>query len=509
MRHNQALVDALIGSESWRGEVHWFGAGAEPQVEVIRWMKQRLEDANVSESFLMDPYLGSEALKRVVLRQGNETVSLTLVISPGDVDPDAPELDVKSDPDHHVATIVATANELRHHLCGTIHIVHVRRGRGRRQAFHDRYFGLSDRSGIPRVFLLSNSLSKAAGDWPFAVVELDRVNSWIVNAYVRGLIGGNDHGRALVTEEVWSSTASGSPATGNQISPATLSGTDSLASFRQALWKTYLCLHELEQRGADVTQKEIDDPINELVAKWPATTEHPETLARLIVDGVGGREQHAASIADRLMPHPTLQPVASALDTLLVERLLERLAPADALPKSIGGTERVDLLRRAGQTIALGEKGTDFVRNRFNFPLHRYASAIEAARSNGIQLLFAGLGLVLVGLEVAFSAKDAAALHRIGLATDYIHFLGRFLRSWVSEELFGQPRDRTFPPPGEDIAREAVNLTKKLRAELGSDLDPALERLLTDSMLPDAFMMLLHGEPTNPIQNAKLSKTGE
>lgn len=508
MRHNHHVFDSLIGEQSWRGETKWFDAGAEPQVNVIRWMKSCLEDVNVNQSFLVDPYLGSDALKRVILRHGNETVSLDIVVSPGDVNPDSKELDAKGDSSDHVAALVAAANELTHQLCGTIRILHVKRGTGRRQAFHDRYFGLIGRDGVPRVYLLSNSLSKAAGDWPFVATELDRVASWNVNAYVRGLLNGDDRGRSLIVDEVWPTTATASSETSNEVcTEQSEEITNTLTILKQVIDKAYMALHAIELRGGNSAHEEISDTINVLISEWPNVTDSPETIARILVEAVGGREQHAAAISDKLKLDSNLQAVAQALDKLLVERLLGRLVPADKSLRSLSRSERVDLLRRAGRLIAIGERGTDYVRNSMNPALHQYINLIEAGRSGDsrrpFEMLRTGLNLVLIGLEVAFSAKDAPVQHRIGLATDYIHFLGRLLRSWVSEEWFVRPpRAKSLPCSEENHVNEALGLAKALHAELGSDLDAAFERLVADSMLPNIFTKLLLEKLADPMQNA-------
>ena len=278
---------------------------------------------------MVDPYLGSEALGRIVIRHGNETMSLSIVVSPADVDPDAAELDAKGDPDRHVVILRATAEEFANQLCGAVSIIHVRRGQGRRQAFHDRYFGLIGRRwGLAQLYLLSNSLNKAAGDWPFAVVEFDRVNSWKIFAYVRGLVSGSDRGRSLVVDEVWPGTAKPKDAeTGYPRTPIEpLETTSPLSIFKQGIRRTYFEVHELvEQRGIDAGSPEVNATIDKLIADWPATDDPPEVFAKLIVEGVLGREQHAATIADQLMKHSKFQPVALAIDSLLVECLLDRL----------------------------------------------------------------------------------------------------------------------------------------------------------------------------------------
>ena len=43
---------------------------------------------------------------------------------------------------------------------------------GNEKAFHDRYLLLYPHEGPAKVFLLSNSLNKAAGDWPYCMNSL-------------------------------------------------------------------------------------------------------------------------------------------------------------------------------------------------------------------------------------------------------------------------------------------------------------------------------------------------
>ena len=70
---------------------------------------------------------------------------------------------------------------------------------GNRQAFHDRYLLLYLREGPSKVFLLSNSLNNAAGDWPFAMSLLAPDAAREVRRYIEGLCGSQDiaRGKAL------------------------------------------------------------------------------------------------------------------------------------------------------------------------------------------------------------------------------------------------------------------------------------------------------------------------
>jgi hypothetical protein len=67
-RANTAMFELLVGPSNWRGESRWFNSGPEPQMEVIRWIKDRLEGATIRAAFLADPFLGEAALGRVITR---------------------------------------------------------------------------------------------------------------------------------------------------------------------------------------------------------------------------------------------------------------------------------------------------------------------------------------------------------------------------------------------------------------------------------------------------------
>ena len=207
IRRDRQAVAALVGRHNWSAASLWFERGTEGQLAVIRWMKDRLETPTIAHAYLVDPFLGSEALQRVIARQGRENINLKILISPGDVDPDAEDTEAKATGSHS-SKLLATANEWSDRLCGDISIIDVRRGDGQRQAFHDRFLVLIGQDGVPTVFMLSNSMSKAAGDWPFAICELDQVTSHRVKAYVEGLIKGIDGDRTVTPIVIWTSAQS-------------------------------------------------------------------------------------------------------------------------------------------------------------------------------------------------------------------------------------------------------------------------------------------------------------
>ena len=76
---------------------------------------------------------------------------------------------------------------------------------------------------------------------------------------------------------------------------------------------------------------------------------------------------------------------------------------------------------------------------------------------------------------------------RKGIASDYVHLLGRLLSSSASRALFGNDAGMRASRD-EPLAREAVRIARELAAdnslELGSDTD----LLFTDALIPSALL---------------------
>jgi hypothetical protein len=65
--------------------------------------------------------------------QGNEAIKLTILVSPGGINPDADEVNERAAGDY-LATLVSKAGELSANLCGEVTILHLQRGDGLRPA---------------------------------------------------------------------------------------------------------------------------------------------------------------------------------------------------------------------------------------------------------------------------------------------------------------------------------------------------------------------------------------
>jgi hypothetical protein len=104
------------------------------------------------------------------------------------------------------------------------------------------------------------------------------------------------------------------------------------------------------------------------------------------------------------------------------------------------------------------------------------------------------LFLCIIGLEVAISG-DAQHSHRIGLATDYVHFIGRLMRSNLVTSRYAS-RD-TVPKEWLEEPGYAAETIVRARRELGADLDVAISRVMSDTLvthyLKDGLASFLNG----------------
>ncbi len=474
MRRNAAAFDALAGTHGEGRETRFFPAGVASQVEVIRWIKRKFESPQVKEAFLVDPFLGTEALKRVLLRQGNESVKLTVVVSPGNVDPDAAVTDTTTTPGKHVDDLVSAADALAGELCGDIEIVHVQRGGGSRQAFHDRYLGLVRRDGTPSVFLLSNSLSKAAGDWPFAVAELDSPSAWLVASYVAELCVYDDQGqKSLRAASVWKSGVVEVEGSAPNVDP-----------LQSAIWAAYLELNELDAKGGIADHLSTDPILDRLFAALPTAADDGR-LSTALVEGMNGRDHFLPAIIQRLSEGPAHSALVRPLEEALVRRLLERLTPESGL---FGLPEPLGLLRSAGEALSRLPKGTDVVRDRMNPAADSHARGLEVGRvSDRIKRLIAGLCLVIVGLELALAKSDVPVRYRNGIANDYGHLLGRLLRSLTSRSIFADEASG-LSQTIVHLPREALRLVRALAADGALRMEETMRLLLNDTSLPTTLL---------------------
>lgn len=167
----------------------WFPRGIASEVDVIQHLNTMLDGGRVSSAVIVDPFFGIETLKRVIARLESLDVKLTVVMSLSVIDPET-----NQEKEDIVTDLRKMLAELRRHpqqsAIATLRVVNLTDGG--KQAFHDRYLLLSPYDGEREVYLLSNSLNRMAGNWPFCISKLDPAAARDAARYIDGLVQGRD-----------------------------------------------------------------------------------------------------------------------------------------------------------------------------------------------------------------------------------------------------------------------------------------------------------------------------
>jgi hypothetical protein len=487
LRRNGERIDAIVGPKHRSGECAWLERGAGTQIDVIRWIKEKLEKPGLRHAYLVDPFLGSEALQRVIARQGNENIDLTILVSPGRVNPDA-EIPDSEAVDNHLGKLVNIANAWSERLCGNIAIVHVKRGGVARQAFHDRYLCLVDQNGIPAVYLLSNSLSKAAGEWPFAIGELNRIKSWQAYHYIQDLIRGTDGLRDFETTEIWRSKQ---PAQAIMANPA------AVENATQPAWAPWANAFLERLRNAAYQNGHnracMDVIVDGCLADWPADVE-PIPLAENIFRQIGYRDHYISRVAMRFATGNVQQRrVADRLEDMHLSRFTEELVQ-DARTNGYSWQHvegRDDLVVSIGKAVCRRNAPTNFVRDRFNPVMHSLVQEVEFQRGvsdatfNAIQI---ATFLASLMLEIA-TTSEAPVRFRQGMACDYVHWTARVMRSEALQTLLIACEG--FPDLWKDDVALLARQIMRSSDMFGKPLLDSINRVKADPFVATEFKALL------------------
>jgi hypothetical protein len=186
-------------------EDKWFPRGVEGEVGAIAHLNHLINAGQITRAVLVDPWFGAEALQRFVLRLGSQGVSLTILTSWTDTDPDT---GMALDPAERPTTKLEIAlGRAEPYLTPRLTIINLVDGKER--AFHDRYLLLYPHEHLAKVFLLSTSINKLAGNWPFAMSLLAPNVSREVQRYIEALCTGKDSARnkSLTISFKWPSNA--------------------------------------------------------------------------------------------------------------------------------------------------------------------------------------------------------------------------------------------------------------------------------------------------------------
>jgi hypothetical protein len=196
------LVAAQLAAPS---QDRWFPRGIEGEVGAIAHFNQLLSGGQIQRAVLVDPWFGAEALRGLVLRLGSQDIHLTIVTSWTRRDPDTGVfLDLEGNP---TADLEAALTQIESFLNPRLTVINLADGTD--QAFHDRYLLLYPYEGGSKVYLLSNSLNRAAGNWPFCMSLLAADAGLQVRRYIEGLCRGQDiaRGKSLTITFKWPNDA--------------------------------------------------------------------------------------------------------------------------------------------------------------------------------------------------------------------------------------------------------------------------------------------------------------
>ncbi|CAB3682052.1 hypothetical protein R8871_02567 [Paraburkholderia graminis C4D1M] len=479
LRTNSANLAALIGPISSKQEDIWFDRGSAGQVDVIRWIKKRIEQPGLVKAFLVDPYLGSDALKRVVARHGNQTAELFIVVSPGNIDPDADAAAAKSANDY-LPKLASAATEWATKLAGKISVVHIKRGNGSRQAFHDRFLCVLDRDATPTVYLFSNSLSKAAGDWPFVICQLDQITSWRVYADILQMVEGRVDG--LHPEYIWTTANVSATSPTEFLTPSAV--TDNEAPWVVAANTLLSNIRTVIYRNSEF-KPQVGSLIDKFLAVWREDIDD-RRLADALFKVVTHRDAIVVFVSDHLR-YRGCDEIASLLDGMFLDHILDALPDT---PQSNGWwlphDARRAVLGNLGRTIARKPKPTNFVRDRINPKVQRYVASIETQRFSDVawDVHRAALFLSVIALEVA-SIANAPEAYRVGMASDYIHWLGRLMRSDLAANMY-VTSGAQVPDIADDLPLAAQAILQ-VRSILGDQLIPPVKMVMDDPWVAAAF----------------------
>jgi hypothetical protein len=177
----------------------------------------------------------------------------------------------------------------------------------------------------------------------------------------------------------------------------------------------------------------------------------------------------------------------------MLDRLLSKLPGTQEGDAAIFPFQkRQEYLQYVAATMSKKPSPTNFVRTHSNPVVQRCVHILETQRFKydlGSKALDVGIGLIGVGLEVAIVSEAVDMRFRVGMAIDYIHWLGRLLRSDIAGQRYGSA-EIVLPVWTEELTF-VVEQVSRARKVLGDELGNPVLRLLADPLIIDKFKIAL------------------
>jgi len=166
----------------------FFEKGVRNEIKVIEHFVGLVDAARVKKAILVDPFFSPEALLRLIARIKSTDMQLTIISSLAKVDADTGEvIKPTEDPQRLLMQALQSVRGIVNPRVRVLNLQHKND-----QAFHDRYLLLYPHEGLPEVYLLSNSINKMSGNWPFCMSLLVADVAIKVQEYIEGLECGED-----------------------------------------------------------------------------------------------------------------------------------------------------------------------------------------------------------------------------------------------------------------------------------------------------------------------------
>ncbi|MCW8876092.1 MAG: VPA1262 family N-terminal domain-containing protein [Kangiellaceae bacterium] len=175
-----------------KGDDRWFGRSVECEVEVLKYIQSLLGGGRAKKAIIVDPFFGADAFERFVTRVEETGLDLVILTSLSDINPDTGEkFPVGSDP---IDLLRNSIQKVKQIVNCNLRLVNINRGSSN-QAFHDRYLVVYPFEELPTVYMLSNSINKMSGNWPFCMSKLEPAIARHVREYIELLCEGEDNSR--------------------------------------------------------------------------------------------------------------------------------------------------------------------------------------------------------------------------------------------------------------------------------------------------------------------------
>ena len=316
--------------------------------------------------------------------------------------------------------------------------------------------------------------------------------SWRVHDYILSVIEGRHDNLDLHPAVIWKS---GEPLTSGLRVPQdenAIPTSDPRAEWVELANRFLTELRNVVIRNSEY-EKSIGDRVDAFIQSWPPGVD-TNLLGEKLFQAVGHRDEVVVFISSRFDAGADQQrEVALRLDDMLLDKFLSTL-PRDGqqATRHFAFNNRNEFLKHIGRTVSRRDAPTNFVRARLNPILHGLVQMIEAQRFEfrlACEALETGICIASIGLEVAILSANVPAQLRIGMAADYIHWLGRLTRSDVADDRFS-PLENLPDELRQDLAFAAQQVLGAGKA-LGKELDAAVQRVLNDPLVVPVFKGLL------------------